>query len=112
MSKDTIYRRDAIDALSCENPTEIYVFYDDAVKAIRRLPSAERKGEWIPCSERLPEKGDVVLITNAKGNVKHGQYRGVDFVANGNYYWWWKKNTSECVKAWMPLPEPYQGGER
>ena len=38
---DLISRQAAIDALSCENPTEIYVFYDDAVKAIKKLPAAE-----------------------------------------------------------------------
>ena len=38
---DLISRQAAIDALSCENPTEIYVFYDDAVKAIKKLPAAQ-----------------------------------------------------------------------
>lgn len=50
-TNDLISRQAAIDALSCENPTEPYIDYDDAVKAIRRLPSVqlERKpGRWIP----------------------------------------------------------------
>lgn len=66
------------------------------------------QGEWIPCSERLPEEGEVVLITNKKGNVKHGQYRGC-YPSDKVDCWWWKKNTTEEVIAWMPLPKPYEG---
>ena len=62
---------------------------------------------WIPCSERLPEKGEVVLITNGKGNVRCGQYRSEHDVRDGTHYWWWKGKTVETVLAWMPLPEPY-----
>ena len=66
------------------------------------------KGEWIPCGERLPKKGEAVLITNKKGNVKHGQYRGI-YSRDREDWWLWKKNTIEDVVAWMPLPEPYKG---
>ena len=38
---DTISRQDAIDALYCTNPTEPYIHIDDAVKAIKELPSVE-----------------------------------------------------------------------
>jgi hypothetical protein len=63
---------------------------------------------WIPCSERLPEKDEVVLITNGKGNVRCGQYRSEHDVRDGTHYWWWKGKTVETVLAWMPLPEPYR----
>lgn len=84
---------------------------DNVVNAINALPSAE--AEWIPCSERLPEKGEVVLITNGKGNVRCGQYRSEHDVRDGTHYWWWKGKTVESVIAWMPLPKPYRedGGE-
>ena len=76
---------------------------------IMRFPSAQ---QWIPCSERLPKKGNVVLITNEKGNVKHGQYRGVHYMASdGTCNWWWKGNRTEGVLAWMPLPQPWEGGQ-
>lgn len=65
---------------------------------------------WIPCSERLPEKGEVVLITNGKGNVRCGQYRSEHDVRDETHYWWWKGKTVETVLAWMPLPEPYNRG--
>lgn len=60
--------------------------------------------EWITVGERLPEEGEVVLITNAKGNVRCGQYRGCAFT-NDDRKWVWKGNTVETVIAWMPLPE-------
>lgn len=66
---------------------------------------------WIPCSERLPKKGEVVLITNGKGNVRCGQYRSEYDVRGETHYWWWKGKTVESVLAWMPLPKPYKGGE-
>lgn len=66
---------------------------------------------WIPCSERLPKKGEVVLITNGKGNVRCGQYRSEYDVRDGTHYWWWKGKTVESVIAWMPLPKPYKGGD-
>jgi hypothetical protein len=66
---------------------------------------ADRPQEWIPCSERLPNKKEIVLITNDKGNVRFGQFRGTH-----GKYWIWKGNTLETVLAWMPLPKPY--GER
>lgn len=82
----------------------------DYDKAIHMAIDALKGQQWIPCSERLPKKGEVVLITNEKGNVKHGQYRGY-YPSDKVDWWWWKKNTTETVIAWMPLPEPYKGGE-
>lgn len=71
------------------------------------LQSAQR---WIPCSERLPKYGKIVLITNDKGNVSYGRFRGVEFWKDdGDNFWTWKKNTIEHVLAWMPLPEPWKG---
>ena len=65
--------------------------------------------QWIPVTERLPEKGDVVLITNKNGNVRYGQFRGVDFEISGYQHWIWKNNTYEVVLAWMELPKAYEG---
>lgn len=31
------------------------------------IEALQTEAEWIPCSERLPEKGEVVIITNGKG---------------------------------------------
>ena len=77
----------------------------------------ERKtGEWIPCSERLPEKErktywvctDVGSQHECRWtNNRFGLWKSTDD-------WGWSifdipQYTS--VIAWMPLPEPYKGGD-
>ena len=85
---------------------EVKANWDDAMRLIKEMPTASR---WIPCSELLPKYGKTVLITNDKGNVSYGRFRGVEFwKEDGDNYWTWKKNTIEHVLAWMPLPEPYK----
>lgn len=65
--------------------------------------------QWIPVTKRLPKYGTTVLITNDKGNVRCGRFRGVEFwKEDGDAYWTFKGNTVEHVFAWMPLPEPYK----
>lgn len=105
---DLIERQAAIDAINhiCPVDTEYDCTLLDRVDVrcvLSDLPSAQR---WIPCSERLPKKGNTVLITNNRGNVRCGQYRGL--YGDEINEWWWKKKTIETVLAWMPLPEPYK----
>ena len=69
--------------------------------------------EWIPCSERLPDKSGEYLITG----LHHGgdklteelwiQVDQFDKDGSDNPYQWW--HFDEKVIAWMPLPEPYKG---
>ena len=79
---------------------------DDAMSAVEMVESAT---PWIPVHERLPKKKSTVLITNSKGNVRCGQYRGLD--REDPRFWIWKGNRVEQVKAWMPMPEKYEFGE-
>lgn len=69
-------------------------------EALQTAISVMEKSRWIPCSERLPEKPNVYTVTDSKGDV-------VRFVFYNNEssreYW------LRCAKAWMPLPEPYNG---
>lgn len=100
----------AIEVLSAEAETkciaQITVDVDEIVERIKE--EYDITNEWISCSERLPKKGEVVLITNGKGNVRCGQYRSEYDLRDGTHYWWWKGKTVESVLAWMPLPEPYR----
>ena len=68
----------------------------------------ELKPIWIPCSERLPEDGQRVLICS-----KSKRFFDVIFRANaqmpsfcaeifGKVYAWY----CEDIIKWMPLPEP------
>lgn len=77
------------------------------------IDDAPTEPQWIPCSERLPKYGKNVLITNDKGNVSYGRFRGVEFwQEDGDAHWHWKHNTTEHVLAWMPLPEPWKGEQK
>lgn len=78
------------------------VMADVVTPIVSSQPTIEMPS-WIPVTERLPEEREVVLITNDKGNVRYGQFRGTR-----GKYWYWKGNTLEEVIAWMELPEPYR----
>ena len=63
---------------------------------------------WIPCSEKLPELRQDVLVT-----VKYTGFMGM------HGYWiqtghmeaendWWGNCAGGEVIAWQPLPQPYQ----
>ena len=78
---------------------------------IKSIPSAERKGEWIPCSERLPSEQGQYLVTTYAYNDYH--YVDVLSFHKGKFYETdseWGDMVDNDVVAWMPLPKPY--GER
>lgn len=53
-------------------------------------------GNWIPVSERLPDKPGKYLVTVRNGNVYSGTFDKIS-------------NRFMCAAtAWMPLPEPYK----
>lgn len=67
-----------------------------------------KMNKWIPCSERLPEIRENVLITLRSGEISVA-FRSECFFyvvcLEGKYV------TYENVLAWMPLPEPYKEEE-
>lgn len=144
---DLINRQDAIDAINKYG--SVWMEYTDTmsideiaeralkaskqsmVKILHDLPYAtERRGEWIPCSERLPEDIRPVIVTWKNTDpASYYQYivgkhfTGTACYKNGKWYWYSSTTEDmlaeygrydseefdeaiECI-AWMPLPSPY-----
>ena len=116
---DTISRQAAIDAADRADYTGLAVedvkkVTDEVVKELKKLPSAQPEPQWIPCSERLPEDSQFVLMTIRRMDE---HYNHEPFISVGYITWnqslWWCAHDGDCepnnvrVDAWMPLPEPY-----
>ena len=89
-----------------------------------RLMSLEPENDWIPCSERLPEEKDAGILKKL-GTEKRSEYvlatvevKGERMTITACTYdgkWDWNMKYAfpdYKVVAWMPLPEPYRGGEK
>ena len=57
--------------------------------------------EWIPCTERLPEVGEICLLTVHEYGWNCKDYTRVII---GEY----SDNYADHILAWMPLPTPYR----
>ena len=86
---------------------EIPVYTEKARQIVHEV-AKEYNGGWIPCSEKLPELRQDVLVT-----VKYTGFMGM------HGYWiktghmeaendWWGDCAGGEVIAWKPLPEPFK----
>ena len=98
-------------ALNVPNSLQGLVLIDEesANMAIEAL-SAEAK--WIPCSERLPERDEIVLVSYKTTDTVHM----CKYLDDGSENPWWSYNDdclawNNVILAWMPLPKPYKGGD-
>lgn len=80
----------------CKEWCEQWSGYEDAEEK-------DRLGQWIPCSERLPENNTDVIVCFYSGTVTEMRYWG-NGIFQGIY-----EHTAKTIVAWMPLPEPYKG---
>lgn len=79
--------------------------YEDACTFIQQLEAQVPR--WISVEERLPDKGEKVIVCGVRGGIQAGIYKGHSTVSK--QVWWWKHNTYLKVAWWMPesmLPEP------
>lgn len=91
-------------------------------------------GEWIPCSERLPEDFETVTVTWVNREpmryyevIKDKPFVDAAMRFKGKWYWWsatlkdylleygeWEIDSVDDaieITAWQPLPEPWEGEE-
>ena len=124
MSDDLISRQAALDVIEW-GKTYLSVFDKDGnisrpfevanhelSKAIERIKEIPSVSQWIPCSERLPERNGVYPVTVVNfGNEWRlvddaGYINGEWYTYSGEVYSDWHKGFR--IIAWMPLPEPYR----
>ena len=80
--------------------------YLHTINELNKALSIKNKGEWIPISERLPEKNVWVLVT-----VEQSGMRYQEIMRRNNYIEGWTDNIdnyTDEITAWQPLPEPYK----
>lgn len=121
--EDAISRAEAISAIyECElidGETLDTIHSTEAIQrlfAVRKVAPSRSGGEWIPCSERLPEevKASYWICTD-------GEHQCECRWTNANPFWTdlttdWHWNIYDIpqfnkVVAWMPLPEPWKGAD-
>ena len=111
MSDDLIKRSDAIKAIinkpAWHGSDGSYYHGDDIRDALNGLPSADRPQEWIPCSERLPEKAGHYLCSFKKANRIDSIYVDLAYWTGGRWYGY----LANEINAWMPLPKPWKGAD-
>ena len=117
MKDDTISRQAAIDEITEYGSGDAtFMSVGELKRRIELSPSVQPEPQWIPCSERLPEEDGQYLIT-----VKYKHVDGYDDVYaehgewdNGKWdmFYFGHCGEVEGILAWMPLPEPYKGGEQ
>lgn len=105
---DLIERQDILGALKASclelggsewGDGEMGVHKDDIEAVVNSVPSAN---QWIPCSERLPKYGQLVLTCN----LKDDEYEVNHIIDEEDGEWF-----IHGVDVWMPLPKPYEKRE-
>ena len=79
--------------------------FDLAISALEK----QERDRWIPVTERLPELESEVLVTDEYGEIRHADYS--DWLGKAKFRTVEESMTLEDVKAWRPLPAPYQEDE-
>ena len=114
LATDCISREAAIDAMAkalwyypnaCyRNLNEYEVAKGLAELGLKSVPPAQPEPQWIPCSERMPEKNGIYFVSYEDADTWLLEwFNGKWFVYPSNP----AREETETITAWMPLPEPY-----
>lgn len=79
----------------------------DVESYMSAIPSVTPATNWIPVSERLPEKAGGYLVTSSINLGEKSPVREIyiDYFCKSSRKWLYE---GEDVIAWKPLPEPYK----
>ena len=110
-TKTIDYLKEDYKELLTEEDIEALDMAIEALKSESIFTADRPKGEWIPVIEKLPDiEQDVLATTTLFGT------REITFAWRINDgEWLIREGSSEAanndILAWMPLPEPYKGGD-
>lgn len=111
MSKDMIYKQSALDILDdFQSDIENGTPHAYSMARQRMLGLYPRNPKWIPCSERLPNYREVVLISTFWG-VRMAERDSVKEDGTDDFWYLFLDDATArpmYVYAWMPLPEPWK----
>ena len=84
---------------------DAYIDSADIIEIVQEV-AEEYNGGWIPCSERLPEENQEVMLQDFYGNITIEKMKtndGLEGFSDGD---WW--SSANIYVAWQPLPEPFK----
>lgn len=91
-----------------------WVWSEETVDAIGMGIHALKETQWIPCSEKMPEDENYILVSFENSTMPDiARYEEND--EGGTFYPGDDEKSYSSygliVNAWMPLPEPYREGK-
>ena len=114
----------------CDVNTSIRQAFEKGFRiGVKKGASTNRPQEWIPCSERLPNEGEVVLVCmrieshkaewEEQRSIEFGRISSDRYDFNGTGWEWlnesgadyWQADWNNSILAWMPLPKPWKGAD-
>ena len=94
--------------IDCEIGMDCFICVMDKAKQIVQEVAEEYNGDWIPCSDRLPEDDYICIVTveypNNKTMVDYGWFDRKSVC----WFVGMQEFRTSNILAWQPLPEPFK----